>query len=327
MTGFMGVRISDNTKTKTTKKESLMEEEIKIGFVGLGIMGKPMAKHLLKAGYSLVVHDLNREPVAELVADGAAEASSSKEVAQKCNRLISMVPDSPDVEKVALGKDGFIESVQPGTIYADMSSIAPTMAIKIAEEMARKDVRCLDAPVSGGEVGAKEATLSIMVGGDGATFNEFMPIFEKMGKTITLCGKNGAGQTVKACNQIQVAMNFVGMAEALVLGTKAGVDPAIIIKVLSGGYAQTRVMDVRGMRITKGDFEPGFRSRFHLKDLNIIMKTALDYQVPLPVTSLVHSLYNAMIARGRGDLDHSGIITIIEDLAGVQARVKETARP
>jgi 2-hydroxy-3-oxopropionate reductase len=232
-----------------------------------------------------------------------------------------MVPDSPDVEKAALGEDGLIEGVKPGTIYADMSSIAPSVAIRVAEEMGRKGVRCLDAPVSGGQVGAEEATLSIMVGGDEATFNEFVPIFEKLGKTITLCGKTGAGQIVKACNQIQVAMNFVGMAEALVLGAKAGVDPGVIIKVLSGGYAQTRVMDVRGMRVTKGDFEPGFRSRFHFKDLNIIMKTALDYEVPLPVTSLVHSLYNAMIARGHGDLDHSGIITIIEDLAGVKARV------
>lgn len=304
-----------------------MTEEIRIGFVGLGIMGKPMAKHLLKAGYSLVVHNRSRNPVSELVAEGATEALTPSEVAEKCNRLITMLPDSPDVEKVALGEAGLIERVKPGTIYADMSSIAPTVAITVAEEMGKKGVRCLDAPVSGGQVGAEQATLSIMAGGDEATFNEFMPIFEKMGKTITLCGKNGAGQIVKACNQIQVAMNFVGMAEALVLGAKAGVDPEIIIKVLSGGYAQTRVMDVRGMRVTRGDFEPGFRSRFHFKDLNIIIKTALDYEVPLPVTSLVHSLYNAMIARGRGDLDHSGIITIFEDLAGVQARGKEMAKP
>ena len=162
-----------------------------------------------------------------------------------------------------------------------------------------------------------------MVGGDEATFNEVMPIFEKLGKTITLCGPNGAGQTVKACNQIQVALNFVGMAEALVLGAKAGVDPAIIVKVLSGGYAQTRVMDVRGPRVIRGDFQPGFKSKFHYKDLNIIMKTSNDYNVPLPATAVAHELFNAMIAAGRGDLDHSGIITVLEDLAGVQARTQE----
>jgi 3-hydroxyisobutyrate dehydrogenase-like beta-hydroxyacid dehydrogenase len=161
-----------------------------------------------------------------------------------------------------------------------------------------------------------------MAGGDAATFDAVRPILEVLGKTITLCGPNGAGQIVKTCNQIQVALNFVGMAEALVLGAKAGVDPAIIIQVLSGGYAQTRVMDVRGPRIIRGDFQPGFKSRFHYKDLNIIMKTASDYEVPLPVTSLVHELFAAMVAAGRGDLDHSGIITVLEDLAGVQARTK-----
>jgi 3-hydroxyisobutyrate dehydrogenase-like beta-hydroxyacid dehydrogenase len=231
---------------------------------------------------------------------------------------------------VALGPDGLIEGVREGQIYIDMSTIAPGVAIKVAEELDKKGVRCLDAPVSGGEVGAINATLSIMVGGDEATFNEVMPIFEKLGKTITLCGPNGAGQTVKACNQIQVALNFVGMAEALVLGAKAGVDPAIIVKVLSGGYAQTRVMDVRtrvmdvrGPRVIKGDFQPGFKSRFHYKDLNIIMKTSNDYNVPLPATAVAHELFNAMIAAGRGDLDHSGIITVLEDLAGVQARTQE----
>jgi 2-hydroxy-3-oxopropionate reductase len=300
-----------------------MTEKKTIGFVGLGIMGKPMARHLLKAGYPLVVHDLNRKPVAELVAEGAAEAFSSREVAERSDWLITMVPDSPDVEKVALGEDGLIEGVKPGTLYADMSSIAPTVAIKVAEALGEKSVRCLDAPVSGGQVGAEQATLSIMVGGDEATFQEFLPIFEKLGKTITLCGKSGAGQIVKACNQVQVALNFVGMAEAVVLGAKAGVDPAIIIKVLSGGYAQTRVMDVRGMKVVQGDFEPGFRSRFHYKDLNIIMKTASDYGVPLPVTSVVHQLYTTMLAQGRGDLDHSGVITVIEDLAGIKARTKE----
>lgn len=234
-----------------------------------------------------------------------------------------MLPDSPDVEAVALGKDGLIEGVKSGMLYADMSTIAPKVAVTVAEELGKKGARCLDAPVSGGQVGAEKAILSIMVGGKEEDFNNFMPVFKKLGKTITLCGKNGAGQIVKASNQIQVAMNFVGMAEALVLGAKAGVDPAIIIKVLSGGYAQTRVMDVRGEKVVNGDFEPGFKSRFHYKDLNIIMKTALDYKVPLPVTGVVHELFTAMVAKGRGDLDHSGIITVIEDLAGIEARTKK----
>lgn len=294
----------------------------KIGFIGLGIMGLPMAKNLLKAGYPLVVHNRSREPVRELVAAGVEEAFSPQEIARRSQVMITMLPDSPDVELVALGADGLIEGVSEGDIYVDMSTIAPSVAVKVAEAMAQKGVKCLDAPVSGGDVGAVNATLSIMVGGDEETFNEVLPIFDVLGKTITLCGPNGAGQTVKACNQIQVALNIVGMAEALVLGTKAGVDPGIILEVLSGGYAQSRVMDVRGPRVVRGDFQPGFKSRFHFKDLNIIMKSGNDYGVPLPVTSLVHELFAAMLAAGRGDLDHTGVITVLEDLAGVQARTK-----
>jgi 2-hydroxy-3-oxopropionate reductase len=294
----------------------------KIGFIGLGIMGRPMSGHLMEADYSLVVHDVNRTPVQELVAAGAEEAFSPKEVAQKSQVIITMLPDSPDVELVALGADGLVEGVSEGDIYVDMSTIAPSTAVKVAEAMAEKGVRCLDAPVSGGDVGAINATLSIMVGGDEDLFNEMVPIFEVMGKTITLCGPNGAGQTVKACNQIQVALNILGMAEALVLGAKAGVDPAVVHQVLSGGYAQSRVSDARGPRVIKGDFQPGFRGRFHFKDLNIIMRTGNDYNVPLPVTSLAHELFAAMLAAGRGDLDHTGVITVLEDLAGVQARTK-----
>ena len=296
-----------------------------IGFIGLGIMGKPMAGHLINAGYQLIVHDINLDSVQELVDKGASQASSPREVAEKTSRIITMLPDSPDVEAVTFGDNGLIEGAQKGTIYADMSSIAPSVAVKVAEVLKKKGVECIDAPVSGGQLGAQEAILSIMVGGKKEVFDEFLPIFEKLGKTITLCGENGAGQIVKACNQIQVAMNFVGMAEAFVLGAKAGVDPGIILKVLSGGYAQTRVMDVRGPKLINGDFEPGFKSAFHFKDLNIIMKTATDFGVPLPVTSVVHSLYNAMVSKGRGDYDHSGIVTIIEDLAGVEARTNMKA--
>jgi 2-hydroxy-3-oxopropionate reductase len=204
-----------------------------------------------------------------------------------------------------------------------MSTIAPTGAIEVIDSLSEKGVKCLDAPASGGQVGAEGASLSIMVGGEQSTFNEFLPLFEILGKTITHCGVKGSGQIVKACNQIQVAMNFVGLAEALVLGAKAGVDPAVIIKVLSGGYAQTKVMEVRGPRMVKRDFTPGFKSRFHYKDLNIIMRTALDYGVPLPTTSVVHELFSSMMAKSRGELDHSGILTVIEDLAGVKVEAKE----
>lgn len=292
----------------------------RIGFIGLGIMGQHMAGHLLDAGYLLTVHDLRPEAVEPFVARGAARGATCADVASRSDVVISMVPDSPDVELVALGPAGIVEAARAGLIYVDMSSIAPATAIKVATELEKKGVGCLDAPVSGGEVGAKNAALSIMVGGSEKLLNQVLPILQAMGKTITLCGANGAGQTVKACNQIQVALNFIGMAEAFVLGAKAGVDPAVILKVLSGGYAQTRVMDVRGPRVIQGDFEPGFRSRFHYKDLNIIIETAKRLHVPLPATALAHELFAALLAAGRGDLDHSAVITILEDLAHVEAR-------
>mgnify|MGYP000848167637 FL=1 len=296
--------------------------KVKIGFIGLGIMGRHMAGHLLDAGYELHVYDVYQPALAALVEKGAAAHAGCKEVTAASDVVISMVPDSPDVEKVALGADGIISAARPGLIYIDMSTIAPGMAVKVSEELGKLGVRCLDAPVSGGETGAANAALSIMVGGPEDLFREVLPILEVMGKTITYCGGSGAGQIVKACNQIQVALNFVGMAEALVLGAKAGVDPAVIVKVLSGGYAQTRVMDVRGPKVIKGEFEPGFKSKFHYKDLNIIMETARRLNVPLPATAVAHELFAAMIASGRGDLDHSAVINIIEDLAKVEARAK-----
>jgi len=294
-----------------------------IGFIGLGVMGKPMSRNLVRAGYRLVVHNRSREPVKELVEVGAEEAFSAKEVASRSELIITMLPDSPDVELVALGEEGLIGGVSKGDIYIDMSTIAPPVAVEVAEAMAEKGVRCLDAPVSGGDVGAQEGTLSIMVGGDKDLFNEVRPIFEVLGKTITLCGPNGAGQTVKACNQIQVALNLIGMAEALVLGAKAGVDPAVVVKVLSGGFAQSRVMDVRGPRIIKRIFEPGFKSRLHYKDLNIIHEAARAYGLSLPASALAHELFGAMQAQGWGDLDHSAVLRVIELLAGVEVRTAE----
>ncbi|MBN1993819.1 MAG: NAD-binding protein, partial [Anaerolineae bacterium] len=207
----------------------------KIGFIGIGIMGQYMAGHLINAGYELVAYDVVSAAVDRAVAAGAQKGGSCQDVAAQTDLIISMVPDSPDVEEVALGQNGLIQAARAGQIYIDMSTIAPHVAIKVAKTLGQKGVRCLDAPVSGGQVGAQNATLSIMVGGDEDLFNEVLPILQVMGRTVTLCGPNGAGQTVKACNQIQVALNFVGMAEAFVLGAKAGVDPAIILQVLSGG--------------------------------------------------------------------------------------------
>ena len=292
----------------------------KIGFIGLGIMGQHMSANLLKAGYMVVAYDILPRNLEKIVALGAEAGKSAADVARRSDLVISMVPDSPDVEQVALGKDGIIAAARPGLIYIDMSSILPGVANKVAETLSARGVRCLDAPVSGGETGAQNATLSIMVGGAIELLEEIRPVLETLGKTITHCGGNGAGQTVKACNQIQVAMNFIGMAEAFVLGAKAGVDPAVILKVLSGGYAQTRVMDVRGPRLIQGDFAPGFKSKFHLKDLNIILETARTLNVPLQAAPIAYALYQKLVEAGRGDLDHSAVITILEDMAGVQAR-------
>jgi 2-hydroxy-3-oxopropionate reductase len=286
-----------------------------VGFIGIGIMGEHMARHLLDAGYPLVAYDVSSDALRGIVARGARGARSCEEVAYASDLVISMVPDSPDVEEVALGRSGIVRAARSGLIYVDMSTIAPSVAIRVAEELGRMGVSCLDAPVSGGEVGAKSATLSIMVGGSEDLFCKVLPVFEVLGKTITHCGGNGAGQTVKACNQIQVALNLVGMAEALVLGAKAGVEPTTILKVLSGGYAQTRVMDVRGPKVVKGDFEPGFKARFHLKDLNIIMETAKSLDIALPGTSVAQQLFQVLASSGRGDLDHSAVIKVIEDFA------------
>jgi 2-hydroxy-3-oxopropionate reductase len=292
----------------------------KVGFIGLGIMGRPMALNLLKAGYQMVVHSRSQPPVDELVAAGADAATSPCDVAQRSDVVITMLPDSPDVEQVALGPAGLIEGGRTGLIYVDMSTIAPAVAVRVAEALEARGLCCLDAPVSGGDVGAQQGTLSIMVGGDEATFAQVKPIFEVLGKSAVLCGTNGAGQTVKACNQVLVAVTIAGVSEALTLGAKAGVDPAKVVQVLGGGLARCGVLENRGQRMVRGDFEPGFRIRLHYKDLNIIRQTGKDYGVPLPVTAIVHELFTTALSQERGELDHSGLLTVIEDLAGIQAR-------
>jgi 2-hydroxy-3-oxopropionate reductase len=288
--------------------------ETVIGFIGLGIMGLPMAKNLLKAGYQVIGYDLVGERLSQLLIQGAQAATSSRDAAARAQVVITMLPDSPDVEKAYLGEDGVLAGAIAGTLLVDMSTISPVVAIGVAKEAGKRGCPMLDAPVSGGETGAIQGTLSIMVGGPAEVFQRAEPFFKVLGKPV-LCGPSGAGQTVKACNQIQVALSLVGMAEALVLGEKAGVDPAIILSVLSAGYAQTRVMDARGARVLRGDFTPGFRSQLHLKDLDIVRETARAYGCSLPGSSLAHELFASMQAHGWGDLDHSAIIKVIQLLS------------
>jgi 2-hydroxy-3-oxopropionate reductase len=285
-------------------------------------MGRHMAGNLLTAGYSLTVFDIVAAAMEPLVKRGAAPAKTCAELARASDVVITMVTSSEAAEEAALGSSGVIAGAHPGLILVDMSSSAPATATRIATQLGKAGIGCLDAPVSGGELGAQQATLSIMVGGPEEVLNQVRPVFQVMGKTITHCGPHGAGQIVKACNQVQVALNLLGMAEALVLGAKAGVDPAIILKVLSGGYAQTRVMDVRGPKVIAGDFEPGGRVTVNYKDLGIALETADKLNVPLPGTALARQIYCALMATGRGGLDHSAMINILEDMAGVKARTK-----
>lgn len=288
-----------------------------IGFIGLGIMGKPMARNLLHAGYALVVYNRNHAPMEELAAEGASTGLSPRDVASRSDIVILMLPDSPDVEQVVFGPQGVMEGVRPGSTLVDMSSISPTTSIRVATELSKMGVKVLDAPVSGGDVGAIKATLSIMVGGSEEVFNEVLPIFQVLGKSVVLCGAHGAGQITKLCNQVLVALQLEAVAEALVLGAKAGVDPAKIVQVLSGGLARCGVLENRGMRIVNRDFDPGFRVRLHYKDLNNAMAAARAYDVPLPLTAIVTEMFKSLKVSGRGELDHSAITTFLEDLADV----------
>jgi 2-hydroxy-3-oxopropionate reductase len=291
----------------------------RIGFIGLGIMGKPMARNLAKAGYALVVHNRSRDDVDALVAESAAftAADSPREVAEQAKTIITMLPDSPDVRNVVSGENGLLSAVGEGHLLIDMSTIAPATAVEVGEALAAKGARALDAPVSGGDKGAIAGTLSIMVGGDAADFERAKPLFEAMGKTIVHVGGPGAGQTVKACNQVVVALNYAAVSEALVLGAKAGVDPAKIVQVLSGGLAASRVMELKGASMIAHNFQPGFRVNLHRKDLGIALATGKEQGVPMPVTGLVGQLFDALAVGGKGDLDHSSLITLFEELAGV----------
>jgi 2-hydroxy-3-oxopropionate reductase len=292
----------------------------KIGFIGLGIMGKPMARNLLKAGYPLTVNNRSQPAIEELKREGATVGSSAKEVAQASEVVITMLPNSPDVEAVVLGPNGVLEGAKAGTIVIDMSTISPLVSQRIYEAAKKKKVNTLDAPVSGGEKGAIEGTLSIMVGGDQEVFDAVVPVFQAMGKTITYMGPAGAGGFTKLANQVIVAINLTAIGEALTLAAKAGLDPERLIQALSGGMAGSRCLEMKGPQIIKGNFKPGFKTDLHYKDLGLIMEAAHALQVPLPTTAGVQELFSALRVKGRGALDHSAVITILEDLAGVQAR-------
>ncbi|HEY32475.1 MAG TPA: 2-hydroxy-3-oxopropionate reductase [Dehalococcoidia bacterium] len=287
----------------------------KLGFIGLGIMGKPMAGHLLTAGNTLYAFDLVPEAVQELVKKGAIACSSNKEVAQNSDVVFIMVPDTPDVEAVLFDKDGVSEGIQAGSIVVDMSSISPVATKEFAKKLEAKGVKMLDAPVSGGQVGAEAATLTIMVGGDPDTFERIKPYFDLMGKNINRVGGNGDGQTCKVANQIIVALTIEAVGEALLFASKAGADVGKVREALLGGFAQSEILELHGERMIKRTFAPGFRICLHQKDLNLALQNARELGISLPGTATAAQLFNAVEAQGGKDLDHSAMVQALEMLA------------
>jgi 2-hydroxy-3-oxopropionate reductase len=291
-----------------------------IGFIGLGLMGKPMAANLLKAGYAVVVHNRSQGPVDELVAQGARKGTSPADVARQATRVITMVPDSPDVERVLDGPDGVFRALQPGTIIIDMSSIAPGVARRLADKAASLGAVMLDAPVSGGDIGAINGTLSIMVGGDPAAFAAAKPLFEVMGnpEKVIHIGGPGAGQLCKLCNQMVIGGTLAVAAEALALAKKSGVDAAKVREALLGGFAQSRVLEVHGERALKNTFKPGFKTHLFAKDMRNVVSTLAEHDCAAPVTAVVQQLLHATMAAGRGEDDNSIMAKTVFDIAGVQ---------
>ena len=290
---------------------------LKVGYIGLGLMGKSMARNILKAGFPVVVHNRSQAAVDELVAEGTTRANSPKEVAEQVDVVFTNLPDSPDVEKVVLGENGIIEGAHDGLIFVDNSTIKPASARMIAKELAGKNVFALDSPVSGGDIGAKNGTLTIMVGGDASALEKVMPVFQAMGKTITLVGEAGAGQVAKAANQIMVAAQMVAMGELLVFSKKAGVDPKKVVDAIKAGAAQCWTLDVKPPRLFDGNRNPGFKAYMQLKDLRIVLDTAREYDIPVSGTEINTNLFQEMIDAGMGDLDNSAVVGVIEKLAGI----------
>lgn len=292
-----------------------MSDKLIVGYIGLGLMGKPMAHNILKAGFPLVVHNRSRAAVQELVAEGAQEAFSPAEVAERVEVVFTNLPDTPNVEQVALGPQGLIEAARPGLIYVDNSTILPAAARNIARRLGEKGALCLDAPVSGGDIGARQGTLSIMVGGPAEALQRVRPVLEAIGKTIVHVGDNGAGQIAKAANQIMVAAQMVAMGELLIFAKKAGADPQKVVEAIRGGAAQCWTLDVKPPRLFAGERRPGFKAALQAKDLHIILESARQYGVPLPSAALHAQLFQAMVQMGLGELDNSAVIAVIEALA------------
>jgi 2-hydroxy-3-oxopropionate reductase len=294
-----------------------MSEKLEVGYIGLGLMGKSIARNILKAGFPLVVHNRSQGAVEELVSEGARAASSPAEVAGQVDVVFTNLPDTPDVEKVALGPGGVIEQAHPGLILVDNSTIKPAASREIAQVLGEKGVQCLDAPVSGGDIGAREATLTIMVGGPEVALEWVMPVFHAMGKKITHVGESGSGQIAKAANQIMVAAQMVAMGELLIFAKKAGADPQKVVEAIRGGAAQCWTLDVKPPRLFAGNRTPGFKAHMQAKDLAIIMETAREYGVALPSAAVDGQLFNAMLQMGMADMDNSAVVGVIEALTGV----------
>ncbi|MFI5129088.1 MAG: 2-hydroxy-3-oxopropionate reductase [Chitinophagales bacterium] len=288
----------------------------KIGFIGLGIMGRPMAKHLLKAGYPVFILS-SSAAAAELKEAGATLSETPAAMAKATDVIITMLPDSPEVESMVMGEGNLLQAMKPGTLFIDMSTISPATSITLYNKFSGRSIEALDAPVSGGQAGAEGATLSIMVGGNEPAFQRALPVFEKMGKNIIHIGKPGAGQTAKACNQIIVGMTIQAVAEALTLAKKSGVDVAKVRSALLGGFAQSKILDLHGQRIIDRNFKPGFKIKLHRKDMRIALQTGQDLSVPLPGSAVVASQMDAMLAEGKGDLDHSSLALYLESVAGL----------
>lgn len=296
--------------------------KMRVGFIGLGLMGKPMAGHLLKAGYPLTVHNRSRAAVNELTAQGAQAAASPREVAMNSDVVITMLPDSPDVESVINGPQGILAGAHSGLIHIDMSTISVTATRRIAALEAEYDVIHVDAPVSGGDIGAKNATLTIMVGGDEYAVLAVEPIFKVLGKRITHIGPIGCGQITKACNQVMVAAQMVAMSELLILAQKAGADPEKVVEAIKAGAAQCWTLDNKPQRLFAGNRAPGFKASMQLKDLNIVMEMAKTYSIPLPGTATNTQLFNALVANELGDQDNSAVISVIEQLSRTTLNTK-----
>ncbi|PWB72864.1 MAG: 2-hydroxy-3-oxopropionate reductase [Anaerolineales bacterium] len=291
---------------------------LKVGYIGLGLMGKSIARNILKAGFPLFVHNRSRAAVDELVAEGAIAASTPAVVAAQVDVVFTNLPDTPDVEKVVLGERGIIEGAHDGLIYVDNSTIKPAAARMIAQKLAAKGTLALDAPVSGGDIGAKNGTLTVMVGGEASALEKVMPVFQAMGKTITHVGEAGAGQVAKAANQIMVAAQMVAMGELLVFAKKAGVDPRKVVEAIKGGAAQCWTLDVKPPRLFEGNRNPGFKAYMQLKDLKIVLDTAREYDIPVSGTVENTRFFQQMIDSGMGELDNSAVVGVIEKLAGIE---------